>query len=101
MEIRDFPDKDLKTMVMKMLVKVKRTMHEHSENFNMQKTPNRNYRTEEYSNWTDKFKECFNIRLDQTEERIRNLKTGQYNSSNQRSKEWKRVKIASGTYEVL
>ena len=34
MEISDLPDKEFKTMVIKMLPVVRRTMHEQSENFN-------------------------------------------------------------------
>ena len=52
MEISDLPDKDLKIMVIKMLTKVRRTMHEKSENLNRdreyKRVPNRNHRAEEY-----------------------------------------------------
>lgn len=71
MEVKDFPDKDLKIVIMTMLTKVQRTMHEQSENFNKQNIPNRNNRAEEYKNCTEDFKEGFNRRLGQAGERIR------------------------------
>ena len=34
MEVGDLPDKDFRYMVIKMLIKLERRMHEQSENFN-------------------------------------------------------------------
>lgn len=77
MEIQDFPVKGLETVIMTMLTKVQRTMHDQSENFNKQKIPNKNSRAEEYKNCAENFKEGFNRRLGQAEERIRKLDDGQ------------------------
>lgn len=59
MEISEFPDREVKITV-KILTEVRRAMHEQSEHFsketaNNKKVLNRNYRTEEYTNCTEKF----------------------------------------------
>lgn len=62
-----------------MLTKVRKTIHEQSENFskrieNILKVPNRNHRTEEHITELRSSTEGFNIRLDQAEERMSKLK---------------------------
>lgn len=58
MEISDLPDKEFEITVIKMLLKVRRAMHEQSKNFNPE-TENiekyqTNYRTKEHNKRTEK-----------------------------------------------
>ena len=58
-DISDLLYKEFKIMIIKMLTKLRRTMDQQSENFNIgrkcKKVPNRNYRPEKYSNETEKY----------------------------------------------
>lgn len=46
MERKNLPDKKFKTMVIKIFIKIKRTMYEKSENFNKEIENKRKYQTE-------------------------------------------------------
>lgn len=76
-----------------MLAKLRRTIHEQSQNFNRerkcQKLTNRN-RGEEYNNRTDNLIEGFNNRLDKAEYKINKQNREEWDSSSQRSKREKK-----------
>ena len=56
-EISNLPDKELKVMLIKMLIKLRRRMNEHSENFKKGKENIKKewIRGEKYSNWSEKY----------------------------------------------
>ena len=94
MEISNLLEKEFKVMVIKMLTKLRRRMDEHSENFNKEIGNIIKYQIEvrELKNTVTVSKstlEGFNSRLDETEVRISELKTGHWNSSNESSKKRK------------
>lgn len=74
-----------------MLTKIKRQMQEQSENFNKERLFKKYHRENtQRKNAITELKNSlqeFSIRLDQAEKGSTNLKTGQWNSSNQKSQE--------------
>ena len=93
-EKSNLPDKGSKLMVINMLPELGRKMDEHSENFNKEIGNIIKYQIEvrELKNTVTVSKstlEGFNSRLDETEVRISELKTGHWNSSNESSKKRK------------
>ena len=83
-------------MVITMLIKVRRTMHEQSESFNKEIENIRKYQTEvtELNTITELKNSIagFYIRLDEAKKGLANSKTGGWNSPNQRNKRKKERK---------
>lgn len=94
-----------------MLTELRRTMHEQmriSTKRDYKTPPNKSHTAEKYRNRTENTTEGLNSRLDAAEKSM-NLKTRQWNSSNQsskkeRMKEWRQLKGFMGqhqTYQYL
>ena len=98
MEISDVPDKEFKIMIIKMLIEVKRTMHEQSESFNKEIENTRKYQREirKLKNKITQLRnsvEGFNSRLNQVEETTSKLKiqgSGIYPNRRAKSKRMKK-----------
>lgn len=97
MRISDLPNGEFKITVIKMLIEVKRTIHEQTENFKEEikyfLKYQTNYRAEKYNNCTKKF----NREVQQQNEvkETLNFKTWQCSASNLQSEKKRRIKTVN------
>ena len=85
MEIRDLSDRVFKIVVIKLFIKVRRSIHEHSENFNKEITNIRKYQTEVKTGLKNTLAEKYS-RMDERENESVSWKKKQWHSCTQSSK---------------